>query len=269
MTSRSRLLAPAFALAFLLSAPASIPSTTVTLDDVLALLKAGVGESIILKEIGAGGPSFDLGVQEVLRLKAAGAGDALIERLMAARSADSSAADSTANQEQERPPAYRIFRETTADGHEVLHVTNLDAQGRRMGADGPEAEEAPRPEPRVDREEFIGGGASAASPVVVNVYPPDSSAPEGYAAGNDSPYMYRDPYAYSYPSGILPGYRPAFGFFRPPGAFAPPGSANRVRRAHGEGGGRSCSRLGPNYAPIGSAIGFDTFYSHTRAGFRR
>jgi hypothetical protein len=113
------------------------------------------------------------------------------------------------------------------------------------------------------------GNAPPSPPVVVNVYPPEPSTPEDDEGGYGSPYMYRDPYASTYSGGILPGYFPAYGVFRSRGAFTPPGSGNHFRRSHGDDGRRSCSRLGPNYVPIGPAIGFDTYYRHTRAGFRR
>ena len=283
MYPRSRLLIPAVGLVFLFSSASPPASAPVSLDDVVALLRAGVGESIILKEIGDGGPSFALGVQEVLRLKAAGAGDHLIEALMAPHPGGAAMGGEPAGPEPSRQPGYRIYKERAADGQEVLHVTNLDEQGRRLGGESPDPVEVPnrydtsergegsgsRADRRYNGEYAVIGDSAPSPPVVVNVYPPESTAPVGYAGGYGSPYMYRDPYAYSYPGGILPGYRPAYGYFRPPGTFAPPGSATHFQRSHWENGGMPCSRLGPNYAPIGSAIGFDTYYRHTHEGFGR
>ena len=53
-----------------------------TVDDTLALLKAGVSEKVILRQVAATGAHLALSVPQILKLKAAGASDALLAALM-------------------------------------------------------------------------------------------------------------------------------------------------------------------------------------------
>jgi hypothetical protein len=58
-----------------------LPSTAlepVTLDDVITLVHAGVGQEVIERQVVRTGSTFELGVEEILRLREAGADDALI-----------------------------------------------------------------------------------------------------------------------------------------------------------------------------------------------
>jgi len=268
---------PLLLLPILVLAVSSRPASgaTVTLDDVASMLKAGVGESIILEQAGSAGISFTLGVPEILKLKEAGASDRLLESLMKlARSPRTTTAESAAGAPSDSP-AYRIYREKTSDGEEVLHVTNLDPSGRRMGGEvfddgavnrvdtsGPAftGDSGPR-----QRDYEVIGDREPQPPVVVNVFPPDSGPPAGYVA--ESPYIYRDPYAYRYVGGILPGYR-TWGYGRP-AVWAPPGSWTHYRLYHGEGASAPPSRFGNPFPPIGPAIGYDMYYRHTQQGYRR
>lgn len=233
------------------------PAGEVSFDDLLALLKAGVGESVILRQVAASGTIFDIGVQEILALKEAGAPDSLIEALMPA---------SEEARQEEAPPAepvvnaeapFRIFKEMTEDGQEVLHITNLDPSGRPMGARVSRSEPTPpnRYRSREGREEYAGEpgvqtyevpaqGGGIENRVVVTLLPPAPPpapeiqvvpvATEPYA----SPYMHRDPYASLYPRGILPGYlntgcRYACGRRHPHRAhLSPPGSYTHYVRHH-------------------------------------
>lgn len=282
MPPRSRVLVSVLSGLFLIAPPLLFAADTVTLDDVVALLKAGVGESIILKEIGAGGPAFPVGVREVLKLKEAGASDHLIETLLTASRPAGDAAALSGVQEAVRPAAYRIYKEKSADGQEFLHVTNLDPSGRRMGGEVAETQDVPNrydssgresgaapPADRVPQREYqVIGEAAPPPPVIVNVYPPGPSVASGFGEVYGSPYMYRDPYAYRYPGGILPGYHP-YGRFRPPPVWAPPGSWTHFRMFHSENLASPRPRSAPSYTPIGSAIGYDTFYRHTQEAFPR
>ncbi|MBI3447588.1 MAG: sulfur globule family protein [Acidobacteria bacterium] len=260
------------------SLPSFAAASRVTLDDVVALLKAHVADSLILREIGSDGPAFELGVPAILKLKEAGASDALLDRLTADRApaAPAPVPAPAASPDADRAAGYRIFREKGADGNEVLHVTNIDPQGHRMGGESTESPEtpnryeAPAPQPpRSDQEYVVIGETQPAQPVVVNVYPQDAYGEGPYPAGYGSPYMYRDPYAYAYPRGILPGYRPYFGGYRPPGTFAPPGSVTHFQRYHADGFAAPCNRPGVTFPQIGPAIGYDMYYRNTQAAFRR
>jgi len=269
-------------IAGLISLPAFAAASRVTLDDVLALVKAHVADSLILREIGAEGPAFALGVPEILRLKEAGASDALLDHLTADRDPVAASAGrqrapgADAPSDADRGAGYRIFREKGADGHEVLHVTNLDSQGHRMGGEIEGAppmtnrvDEAAPPAPRSDRDYVVIGDSQPAPPVVVNVYPQDGYGESPYAAGYGSPYMYRDPYASMYPRGLLPGYRPYFGGYRPPGTIAPPGSVTHFQRYHADGGSAFCNRQGTQFPQIGPAIGYDLYHRPPQSGWRR
>ncbi len=251
----------------------------ITLDDIVALLKAGAGESLILKQVAVSSPAFTIGVQEVLRLKEAGASDSLIEALM--RENGPARAAGPAAEGLDVSGSFRIFKEVSSEGREILHITNLDPSGRRLGGGyeaGPEASPnryesegrgpSERPDSEASGEYAVIGERSEAGPVIVNVYPPAPPAPGVFDGEYQSPYMYRDPYAYRYPRGRLPGYYPGSyaGGCRPYGVVSPPGSYSHFRMFHTHYGGNPLDglngwsdprvparRLGPHYRSIGPA----------------
>jgi hypothetical protein len=239
---------------------ANAAARPVSLDDVLNLVNAKVGDSIIVRQAASAGCSFSVGVAEVLKLKEAGAGDALIESLMKIAPPDTTPGGSVAVEGGNRSLPFRTYTETTSNGEKVLHVTNLDQAGRRIGGEVPPEEhvaynlhQAREPEPA--REGDYGGagnGAESGVPVVVNVYPP-AADPYGQAEhvhdGYVSPFMYRDPYDYQYMSGTLPGYYPGYFYGGYPcrtcGVGSPPGSHHPGRKGCG---------LGPHAAPRSTAV---------------
>lgn len=240
----------------------------VSLDDVLNLIKASVGDSIILRQAASAGCSFSVGVSEVLKLKEAGAGDALIESLMKIAPPDAGQEENAAAGGEGGSLPFRIFTETTPNGQKVLHVTNLDQAGRRIGGEVPPEEHVPynlyqsrEPEPARESDYgVVGNGGESAAPVVVNVYPP-SPAVESYVQdGYVSPFMYRDPYDYQYPRGTLPGYYPGYFYGGYPcrncGVPSPPGSYSHFQNHHTHyGGNRGCS-LGPRPTPYTAVQSF-------------
>lgn len=285
---------------------AAVDPAAVTLPDLISLLKAGVGESVILRQVSLAGTSVRIGVEEILELKDAGASDGLIEALMAAQlagdlsrgdrpaaaearalSPDPSPAPSAIPSLERESPSFRIYTELTDDGEEILHVTNLDSSGRRMGGEpvsrGPvpvnqyrTRDEAPGDyDDATDAYEPVRIASDPEERVVVNVYPP---APQNGVVqpvvpvaidAYGSPYMHRDPYAYLYPRGRLPGY---YGVghryarrghhYRP----APPGSYTHFVTYHGgttrmHGGTQGLPVYRPGYYPShrgSSAVrGFD------------
>jgi len=210
-----------FAAALLFALAASpVIADEVSFEDLVALLKAGVGEQVILRQVALSGTGFEIGVAEILALKEAGAPDTLIEALMPAP-AEASIEEPVEPFIAENAP-FRIFKEKTEDGQEVLHITNLDSYGRPIGG-GAGGSEAATPNRYRSREGYVerpgadsyedpayGGGLE--NRVVVSLLPPappSSSEPVIVPVASEplvSPYVYRDPYAYSYPRGILPGY---------------------------------------------------------------
>ncbi|HXI01693.1 MAG TPA: hypothetical protein VNI57_00815 [Candidatus Saccharimonadales bacterium] len=229
---RSSLLAFSL-LALAVPAAASAPGP-LGLDQVVSLVKAGVGEPLILRQASDRGLAFDVGVDEVLALKHAGAGDSLINSLMdlagatGASQAGAEVAPSTSDPGEQLP--FRIYTDTDENGQPVLHITNLDASGKRMG--GPVQDEQPAPEnayrsrgePAAETadEEPASGAAAPPPQVVVNVFNPAS---EPVASTGEVPVVY--------PGGYLPGYayygRGLLGYA---GVPSPPGSWSHYKRYH-------------------------------------
>lgn len=164
--------------------PAAEP---VSVRQILALLKAGVGETVILRQIEATRSRPVLDVDALLQLKNAGASDAFLEALMPGPS-EPAPTEGTVSR------GLRIFRQINEQGETVLHVTNLDESGRRIGG---EVEHRPPPglaaEPHFlsasrPAEEF----EPAQAPVIINIYPAGQSA--GLIPGDNgvppSPYRF-------------------------------------------------------------------------------
>lgn len=218
------------------------------------MVEAGVGDPIILKQVAASGPGFTVGIDEVLALKRAGASDDLIESLMSLAGVEPSEGDDRPAADL-LPPAldgqeeesFRIFRERDEGGREVIHITNLDATGHRIG--GPVAEELPAARNAyVSRDvEHSSGGSGGysgeddegwrdglsrsgepAPPVIIQIFQPD--AEQVAITRNDAGYG-RAPYA----RGYLPGYpssRCGSRCYQPFGVPSPPGSWSHYKRYH-------------------------------------
>jgi hypothetical protein len=266
LTHRARIAAfsAVLLLSILFAGFASTPSP-LTLDDVVSLLNAKVGASIILRQASSSGISFTMGVREILAMKSAGADDALIEALISRSSRKGDAASS----ESADASSFRIYKETSEDGEEVLHITNLDEQGRRIGgevesrADYPNRYDASAPSAaKAEREQEYSVIGERQPPVVVNVYPPGGEGYDGVEAAYVSPYQYSDPYAYLYPRGRLPGmYYGSYGRgcgLR--GGTPLPGSYTHFMMYHTHYGGPPSSpapiaapHFGPRFVAIGPA----------------
>lgn len=240
------------------SAPAPL-----SLDDVVSLLNAKVGTSIILRQVSSSGITFTMGVHEILAMKNAGADDALIEALIGRSSQMRDAASS----ESADSSSFRIYKETSEDGEEVLHITNLDEQGRRIGGEAQQPADYPnrydtsaQAAARAERQQEYSVIGEKQPPVVVNVYPPGNEGYEGVEAAYVSPYQYSDQYAYLYPRGRLPGlYYGSYGCGLRRGAPLP-GSYTHFMMYHTHYGGPPSSpapvlssHLGPRYVAIGPA----------------
>jgi hypothetical protein len=207
-------------------APASATRTTrmMTVDDTLALLKAGVSEKVILRQVAATGTRLALSVPQILKLKAAGASDALLAALMGPTTAPAAGGARPEGQ------SIRVYREKNESGEEVLHVTNLDAAGRRIGGElddwidsgSPHADTlASRPADR-----YAGDAAeSRQAPVIVNVYPPSMENSAGQSVIMDGG-VYAGRLYGGYAGGFGPPRRPACD--KPGGALlAEPGLFSR------------------------------------------
>ena len=243
-----------FPLAFALCALLAVSSIeaappTVTVDDIVALLKAEVGEKVILRQVAAAPTRLTLTVEALLRLKAAGAGDDLLEALQgfdrpseedhgAGPSPSGRAADGRAES------SIRVYTRLNEQGRPVVHLTNLDESGRRIGGEVEHPAQvnlvqpsqntpARAPEPVYEPEPFDSGYRDEESrgSVVVNVYSPESG---GYGA--ESPGGF-------YPGGFFPGYAvgysPAYhrhssrcGHYDGGYVISPPGSYSHFLQYH-------------------------------------
>jgi len=193
---------------------------TVTVDDIVALLKAKVGEKVILRQVVAASTRLTLTVEALLRLKAAGAGDDLLEALQGldrSSEADDGAEPSASGRAAagRAESSIRVYTRLNELGQPVVHMTNLDASGRRIGGEVEHpaqvnlvqpSQNSPAPEPVYEPEPFEAGyrDEDSGSGVVVNVYPPESG---GY--GIESPRGFYALGSYlggSYPGGYYPGY---------------------------------------------------------------
>lgn len=186
-------------------AGAAAPGMTV--DDIVALLRAGVGERVILRQIETTGTEITLTVEMILKLKKAGATDDLLAALVDSPSAAPMAIDAADAAPSSRP--FRVYREKNEKGEEVLHITNLDESGRRMGG-----EAVDQPQPNVVQGPATASGDRAVEgerydnqpPVIVNIYPPEPQGPAidgGYV--DDGPSYSIGSYG-GYLAGYLPGY---------------------------------------------------------------
>ncbi len=261
----------------LLAAEKPVPKTStteamqeppLTIDQVIALLEAKVGEKVILKQIEATGTRLTMTVDTLLSLKAAGASDALLEALQeetnpreATQEAAPVVSDSLNGIEGEHP--FRVFLMEDDSGGRVVHITNLDENGRRIGGELAEDNRAsrnvvaraeqppPSPEPPNYREEGgreAGGYAEGggAQPVIVNVYnnaPAPASDGTALIGGSEPiggdafintgiyPGYFNYGYGYSpvaYPHGALVGPRYGHGGV----IYSPPGSYSHYVRYH-------------------------------------
>lgn len=77
---------------FLFSASTAALAATMTNDDVVRMVKGGVGDSLILQQIDRSEPAFDTSVDGVIRLKKSGVSDTVIDRMMNRRPAPAPAA---------------------------------------------------------------------------------------------------------------------------------------------------------------------------------
>lgn len=71
----------------LLVASLAAKAAVMTNDDVVKMVKAGVGDSLILQQIERSQPAFDTSVDGVIQLKKSGVSDTVINRMMNARAA--------------------------------------------------------------------------------------------------------------------------------------------------------------------------------------
>ena len=75
--------------------PSATPALSMDLDDVSALLEAGVGEEIILQQMETEDAVFRLSTEDILDLKDAGASDRLIKEMLDRSDTDRSGEDWT------------------------------------------------------------------------------------------------------------------------------------------------------------------------------
>ncbi len=166
---------------------AAVPALTV--DDIIALLEAGVGESVILKQADLSGTRLILTVDMLIQLKKAGASDKLLEALVSPPADGSPGRDSLPVPDEilqgDAGHAFRVFSEVDENGDAVVHVTNLDAMGKRIGGELERSsrpnivqpsEQPTRPEESTREDDYRSYDDGDRGQVVVNVYPQDSGS---------------------------------------------------------------------------------------------
>ena len=85
-------------LAFLLATPLAAIAAPMTNDDVIKMVKSGMGEAIVIQSIDAAEPAFDTSPNGLVKLKQSGVSDKVIDRIMsrtAAKAPASTAAKTT------------------------------------------------------------------------------------------------------------------------------------------------------------------------------
>ena len=246
------------------AAPAA-KAAPLTIDQVIALLEAKVGEKVILRQIEATGTRLTMTVDTLLSLKGAGASDALLEALQEETSPWQEAQDAGAAAASESPAhgivdgehPFRVFLMEDDAGGRVVHITNLDENGKRIGGELPEDHRAsrnvmapgeqPHPsyEPQASRDAGAYGGGSGTQPVIVNVYnnTPDQASDGTALIGGSEPIggayiqtgvypgYFNYGYGYSptiYPHGALVGPRYGHGGV----IYSPPGSYSHYQQYH-------------------------------------
>lgn len=250
-----------------------VPESPLTIDQVIALLEARVGEKIILRQIETTGTRLTMTVDTLLSLKAAGASDALLEALQeettpatAATAVKPAPKAVPAVESIEGEHPFRVFLMEDEGGGRVVHITNLDENGKRIGGELPDDERTTRnvlahgthaspppadrhSAPSGDAEGYSGGfgeGGNGQQPVIVNVYnqapasPSDGTALIGGSEpiGGDAfintgiyPGYFNYGYGYSptvYPHGAVVGPRYGYGGV----IYSPPGSYSHYVRYH-------------------------------------
>jgi outer membrane lipoprotein SlyB len=109
-------------LAILLVIPLAAAAAPMTNDDVIRMVKGGLGEATVIQAINAGEPGFDTSPDGLVRLKQGGVSDAVIQRILVHRPASAAAAAPVA------PPVCRECGTVTA-----LREVNKPGQGTGVG----------------------------------------------------------------------------------------------------------------------------------------
>src|SRR5688500_12781579 len=91
----------------------------VSVREIARMLRSGVREDVILMHVNTVGVSSQASTQDLKSLRSAGASDRLLDAIL---------------HPQETSPA-RVILRTDPDGQQVVHMTNLDDSGRRLGGE--------------------------------------------------------------------------------------------------------------------------------------
>ena len=94
------------AVVLLLSLSLAAQATVMTNDDVVKMVKAGVGDTLVLQQIDRSQPAFDTSVDGVIALKRAGVSDTVINRIMSARAPATVVSSAPAPGYAPPPPGY-------------------------------------------------------------------------------------------------------------------------------------------------------------------
>lgn len=92
------------ALAFALGTPFAANAAPMTNDDVIKLVRGGLGESTVIQAIDASAPAFDTSPDGLIRLKQGGVSDTVIQRILSKGSSGAPSAAPAYTQPQQPPP---------------------------------------------------------------------------------------------------------------------------------------------------------------------
>lgn len=90
------------ALAFALGLPFTATAAPMTNDDVIKMVRGGLGESTVIQAIDASAPAFDTTPDGLIRLKQGGVSDAVIQRILSKGSAGAPSAAPVYTQPQQQ-----------------------------------------------------------------------------------------------------------------------------------------------------------------------
>ena len=93
------------ALAFALGMPFAANAAPMTNDDVIKLVRGGLGESTVIQAIDASAPAFDTSPDGLIRLKQGGVSDTVIQRILSKGSSGAPSAAPAYTQPQQQQQA--------------------------------------------------------------------------------------------------------------------------------------------------------------------
>ncbi len=128
--------------AMLLATPLAALAAPMTNDDVIRLVRSGLGEDTILQAINAGDPAFDTSTDGLVKLKQFGVSDRIIQQVMAKQSGKPMAAPGLEPLPAQTAPAQPAAaappppqqQQTCADCGTITNIKEVKKKGSASGA---------------------------------------------------------------------------------------------------------------------------------------